>query len=99
MHVSRPAAAMNRNLIHALLAAACLAAGRPAGAAARVWVVDDGLRMDPRTGKAFEESEAYPEALKPGQDYWQPRERDSRSHDPGQWDEARRKLAGLLERK
>ena len=36
---------------------------------------------------------AMHEALKPGQDYWKPRERDSRSHDPAQWDEARHKLA------
>ena len=36
---------------------------------------------------------AMHEALKPGQDYWQPRERDSRSHDPERWDQARRKLA------
>jgi len=36
---------------------------------------------------------AMHEALKPGQDYWKPRQRDSRSHDPAQWDQARRKLA------
>lgn len=36
---------------------------------------------------------AMHEALKPGQDYWQNRERDSRSHDPEQWDKARRSLA------
>jgi len=36
---------------------------------------------------------AMHEALKPGQDYWQPRERDSRSHDPEQWEIARRELA------
>jgi hypothetical protein len=36
---------------------------------------------------------AVHEALKPGQDYWKPREGDSRSHDPAQWDEARCKLA------
>lgn len=36
---------------------------------------------------------AMHEALKPGQDYWKPHERDSRSHDPEQWDRARRKLA------
>jgi hypothetical protein len=36
---------------------------------------------------------AMHEALKPGQDYWQQHERDSRSHDPEQWDRARRKLA------
>lgn len=36
---------------------------------------------------------AMHEALKPGQDYWKPREGDSRSHDPAQWDEARCKLA------
>lgn len=41
---------------------------------------------------------AMHEALKPGQDYWQPRPRDSRSHDPEQWDKARRKLAELLEK-
>jgi len=39
---------------------------------------------------------AMHEALKPGQDYRQPRARDSRSHDPGQWDEARRKLAQAI---
>jgi hypothetical protein len=39
---------------------------------------------------------AMHEALKPGQDYWQPRERDSRSHDPAQWDRARRRLAELI---
>ena len=68
MDVSRPAATLNRKLIHALLAVAYLAAGGVAQAAARVWVVDDGLRIDPRTGKAFEESIAHPEALriKPG---------------------------------
>jgi len=36
------------------------------------------------------------EALKPGQDYWAPRERDSRSHDPAAWHQARRKLAKLI---
>lgn len=36
---------------------------------------------------------AMHEALKPGQDYWKPRERDSRSHDPAQWEQARCKLA------
>jgi len=36
---------------------------------------------------------AMHEGLKVGQDYWQPRERDSRSHNPAQWDAARRKLA------
>jgi len=36
---------------------------------------------------------AMHEALKPGQDYWKERERDSRSHDPEQWDNARRSLA------
>lgn len=36
---------------------------------------------------------AMHEALKPGQDRGQARERDSRSHDPGQWDSARRRLA------
>jgi hypothetical protein len=36
---------------------------------------------------------AMHEALKPGQDYWKPRDRDTRSHDPAQWDEARRRLA------
>jgi hypothetical protein len=36
---------------------------------------------------------AMHEAMKPGQDYWKPRERDSRSHDPARWDEARHKLA------
>lgn len=40
---------------------------------------------------------AMHEALKPGQDYWQPRQRDSRSHDPQQWDRARRRLAELLQ--
>ncbi len=39
---------------------------------------------------------AMHEALKPGQDYWKPREPDSRSHDPQQWDHARRKLAELI---
>jgi len=39
---------------------------------------------------------AMHEALKPGQDYWKPRERDSRSHDPARWDEARRKLARAI---
>jgi hypothetical protein len=39
---------------------------------------------------------AMHEALKPKQDYWQPRERDSRSHDPESWDKARRQLAALL---
>jgi len=39
---------------------------------------------------------AMHEALKPGQDYWQPRPRDSRSHDPAQWDEARRTLAQAI---
>jgi len=42
---------------------------------------------------------AMHEALKPGQDYWQPRQRDSRSHDPEQWDKARRQLAELLQDK
>jgi hypothetical protein len=36
---------------------------------------------------------AMHEALKPGQDYWKPREPDSRSHDPEKWDAARRKMA------
>jgi len=36
---------------------------------------------------------AMHEALKTGQDYWKPKERDSRSHDPEQWDKARRSLA------
>ena len=36
---------------------------------------------------------AMHEALKPGQDYGKPGERDSRSHDPEQWDAARRRLA------
>ena len=36
---------------------------------------------------------AMHEALKPGQDYWKPKERDSRSHDPQEWDKARRRLA------
>ena len=36
---------------------------------------------------------AMHEALKPGQDYWTPGERDSRSHDPEQWDATRRRLA------
>ncbi len=36
---------------------------------------------------------AMHEALKPGQNYWKPKERDSRSHDPEQWDKARRRLA------
>lgn len=40
---------------------------------------------------------AMHEALKPGQDYWKDRERDSRSHNPEQWDQARRKLAEVLE--
>ena len=35
-----------------------------AEASPRVWVVDDGSRIDPRTGKAFEENELYPEALR-----------------------------------
>ncbi len=39
---------------------------------------------------------AMHEGLKPGQDYWKPRERDSRSHDPAEWDEARRKLAQAI---
>ena len=39
---------------------------------------------------------AMHEALKPGQDYWKPHERDSRSHDPEQWDKARRKLAARI---
>ena len=41
---------------------------------------------------------AMHEALKPGQDDGQRRERDSRSHDPQQWDKARRKLAELLQK-
>ncbi len=36
---------------------------------------------------------AMHEALKPGEDYWKGGERDSRSHDPEQWDKARRSLA------
>jgi hypothetical protein len=39
---------------------------------------------------------AMHEGLKPGEDYWQPRERDSRSHDPAKWDEARRNLARAI---
>jgi hypothetical protein len=39
-----------------------------AGAAMRLWAVDDGLRINPQSGKAFEDSPLYPEALrlKPG---------------------------------
>ena len=119
-------------------------------AAMRVWAVDDGIKINPQTGKAFEDSEIYPgdfvgfdgpvpcirlkllrrgsqdfeymwllaqlrddksaidkivnsvlframhEALKPGQDYWEPRERDSRSHNPAQWDDARNKLVQAI---
>lgn len=34
----------------------------------RAWAVDDGVRIDPRTGTAFEDDPIYPEALriKPG---------------------------------
>jgi len=39
---------------------------------------------------------AMHEALKKGQDYWKERARDSRSHDPAQWDRARLKLAELI---
>lgn len=39
---------------------------------------------------------AMHEGLKAGQDYWAPRERDSRSHNPAQWDEARRELAKAI---
>jgi hypothetical protein len=50
-----------------LLASFC-AAGATAAAAPRIWAVDDGVRIDPRTGMAFEESEIYPADLriKPG---------------------------------
>jgi hypothetical protein len=39
---------------------------------------------------------AMHEALKPGQDYWKPHQRDTRSHDPQQWDQARRRLAARI---
>ena len=58
----------SRTLVYALLAGAYFASAGTIEAAARVWVVDDGVRIDPRTGKALEDSEIYPEALriKPG---------------------------------
>jgi len=51
-----------------MCAGACLAFCGTIQAAVRVWAVDDGLRIDPQTGKAFEDSEIYPERLriKPG---------------------------------
>jgi len=59
---------VNRTLVYALLAVACLASCGTMEAAMRIWVVDDGVRIDPRTGQAFEDSQIYPEGLriKPG---------------------------------
>jgi len=51
-----------------MCAGACLAFCATLQAAVRVWAVGDGLRIDPHTGKTFEDSEIYPERLriKPG---------------------------------
>ena len=46
------------------LCSACLASCGPSEAAMRIWVVDDGLRINPQTGKAFEDNAIYPEALR-----------------------------------
>ncbi len=57
-----------RALAPALFVAMFLVLGSAADAATRVWAVDDGLRIDPRTGKAWEDNALYPAALrvKPG---------------------------------
>ena len=57
-----------RRHVVALLVPALLALCGPIQAAVRIWAVDDGVRIDPRTGKAVEESAIYPERLriKPG---------------------------------
>lgn len=59
---------VSRMLVFALLAAAYLASCGTVEAAMRIWAVDDGLRIDPQTGKAFEDSAIYPAGLriKPG---------------------------------
>lgn len=58
----------HRTFIWALLVASWLAAGETTAADLKVWVVDDGVRVNPQTGKALEDSELYPETLriKPG---------------------------------
>ncbi|MBM4035397.1 MAG: hypothetical protein FJ291_26945, partial [Planctomycetes bacterium] len=57
-----------RTLGCALLSVACLFPWGTMEAGMRVWAVDDGLRINPQSGKAFEDSELYPEGLrvKPG---------------------------------
>ena len=55
---------VNRRFVWTLLAAACFAACGRIEAGVRLWAVDDGVRIDPRTGKAFEDSEIYPEDLR-----------------------------------
>jgi hypothetical protein len=59
---------VKRTLVYAVLVASWLAAGETVAADLQVWVVDDGVRINPQTGKALEDSELYPEALriKPG---------------------------------
>ncbi|MBM4039699.1 MAG: hypothetical protein FJ290_14415, partial [Planctomycetes bacterium] len=59
---------MGRQAVVCALLAACLAFSGTTEAAMRVWAVDDGLRIDPQTGKAFEDNAIYPEGLrlKPG---------------------------------
>ena len=54
---------VHRTLVRACLAVACFASGGTIEAAVRVWAVDDGVRIDPQTGKAFEDSPIYPEGL------------------------------------
>jgi len=52
-------------MIVAVLAGTLLAGpGAPPHDPLRVWVVDDGVRIDPRTGTAFEDDAIYPEGLR-----------------------------------
>jgi hypothetical protein len=53
-----------RTLLSALLVVACLASCGTVEAAMRVWAVDDGLRIDPQTGRAFEDNAMYPVGLR-----------------------------------
>ena len=59
---------VHRMLLGVLLTVTCFASCGSAAVAGRLWVVDDGVRIDPQTAKALEDNEIYPEDLriKPG---------------------------------
>lgn len=51
-------------LVCGLLVAGWCAFSGTAQAAMRIWAVDDGVRIDPQTGKALEDNAIYPEGLR-----------------------------------